>query len=84
MVSGVHQSWPVKEYLGAMRGTGDFFILKADTCTELNGGGTDLQAASRGMLEVIEPRTACNLEADHSQDELVQQGDSPLIRARST
>ena len=53
-------------------------------CTEFNGGGTDLQATSRGMLEVIEPRAARHLEADHSQDELVQQGDSPLIRARST
>ena len=31
MVRGVHQSCPVKEYLGAMRGTGDFFILNAET-----------------------------------------------------
>ena len=87
MVSGVHQSWPVKEYLGAMRGTGLLHLESGHClglpCTEFNGGGTDLQATGRGMLEVIEPCAACNLEADHPQDELIQQGDSPLIRARS-
>ena len=31
------------------------------------------------MLEVIEPGTAGDLEADHPQDELVQQGDSPRM-----